>query len=161
MKRNLIVVSLMVMMVLGAMTAYAYGPGFGSRGRGGLCWESAEAGQGPALTSEQRTKLQGLRQKFVAETAKLREALMTKRLELKSLWTDPNASAAAIIDKEKEVRELQNQMRDQGLQFKLEARQHLTPEQISGFGAGFGMGPGFRRGPMKGCGMGPGRGPWN
>jgi Spy/CpxP family protein refolding chaperone len=100
-----------------------------------------------------------LRQKFVDETAKLRGTLLTKKLELQSLWTNPKAEAKAIVDKEKELRDLQNQMRDKGLQFKLEARQFLTPEQIAEFEPGCGMGPGFGGGRMKSRGMGPGQGP--
>jgi hypothetical protein len=69
------------------------------------------------------------------------------------------------MDKEKELRDLQNQMRDKSLQMKLEARNFLTPEQISEFGQG--MGRGFGRGHMMGGGpgfghghgMGPGYGP--
>lgn len=159
MKKSLIVLSLVVTLVLGAVSAYAYGPGDGPRCKGGPCRESFGGGKAAALTPEQDKKLQELRQKFVAETAKLRGELLTKRLELQSLWTNPKAEAKAIMEKEKAFRDLQNQMRDKRLQFKLEARQFLTPEQIAGFRPGCGMGPGAGWGPMKGRGMGPGHGP--
>lgn len=166
MKKSLIALSLVVIMVLGAISAYAYGPGYGPRGKGGQggpCWESSDSDKATALTPEQRTKFQELRQKFVDETAKIRGALLTKKLELQSLWTNPKAEAKAIVDKERELRDLQNQMKDKGLQFKLEARQFFTPEQIAGFGPGCGMGSGFGpgagRGQMRGRGMGPGQGP--
>ncbi|OGP73542.1 MAG: hypothetical protein A2V86_04700 [Deltaproteobacteria bacterium RBG_16_49_23] len=161
MKKSMIILGLVSIMVLGALYAYAFGPGYGPRGKGGqggLCWESSETGKASALTPEQKTKFQELRQEFVDETAKLRETLLTKKLELQSLWTNPKAEAKAIVDKEKELRDLQNQMRDKGLQFKLEARQFLTPEQIAEFGPGCGMGPGFGRGQMRGRGMGRGMG---
>jgi Spy/CpxP family protein refolding chaperone len=88
---------------------------------------------------------------------------VTKRLELQSLWTNPKAESKAILDKEKEVRNLQNQMKDKSLQMKLEARNFLTPEQIAEFGSRGGMGPGFGRGHMMGHGrgMGPGHGMCN
>ena len=158
MKRSLIVVSLVMVMVLGAISAYAQGPGFGPHSKVGPRWEKAEPGKALALTPEQKSIFQELRRKFINETAKLRGDLLTKRLELQSLWTNPKAEAKAIIDKEKELRELQNQMRDKGLQFRLEARQFLTPEQIATFGHGPGIGPGFKRESMKGRGMGPGYG---
>jgi len=79
-------------------------------------------------------------------------------VELQSLWTDPKADNKAILDKEKELRELQNQLRDKGIQMKLEARKFLTPEQIANFGPGCGMGPGYGRGRMMGGGYGMGRG---
>jgi len=162
MKKSLIALSLVVIMVLGAISVYAYGPGYGPRGkgdRGGPCWESSETGKGLVLTPEQRTKFQELRQKFVDETAKLRETLLSKRLELQTLWTNPKAETKAIIEKENELRDLQDQMKDKALQFKLEARQFLTPEQIAGLGPGCGMGLGFGGGCWKGRGMGPGKGP--
>lgn len=155
----MIALGLVSMMVLGAAYAYAYGPGHGSRGKGGACWESFETGKASSLTPEQRTKLQELRQKFNDETTKLRGTLLTKRLELQSLWANPKADAKTIVEKDKELRDLENQMREKGLQFKLEARQLLTPEQIAGLGPGAGMGPGFGRGQMRGRGMGPGHGP--
>jgi len=162
MKRSLVVVSLVVVMVLGAMSAYAYGPGFGPRWKGGPCREGFEPGDGPALTPEQKTKLQELRQKFINETAKLRGEILTKGLELQALWTNPKAEAKTILDKEKELRDLQNQMKDKVLQSKLEARQFLTPEQMASFAPryrmGYGMNPGFGRESAKGLGMGPGYG---
>lgn len=156
-----IALSLVVTIVLGAAYVYAFGPGYGPRGsgKGGPCWEAGGPGKGSTLTPEQKTKFQELRQKLVDETAKLRGSLLTKRLELQSLWTNPKADSKAIVEKEKELRDLQNQMKDKGIQFKLEARQFLTPEQIAGFGPGCGKGPGFGRGPMRGRGMGPDFGP--
>ncbi len=163
MKKMVIALGLVVMIVLGAAYVYAYGGGRGPQQRGGHCWESGEPGKGSTLTPEQRSKFQESRQKFVEETAKLRGSLLTKRLELHSLWTNPKTDSKAIVDKEKELRDLQNQMRDKAVQFKLETRQFLTPEQIAGFGPGCGMGPGSGRGPMRGRGMGnrmgPGQGP--
>lgn len=161
MKKVVIALSLVVTIVLGAAYVYAFGSGRGPQQRGGHCWEAEEHGKASTLTPEQKTKFQELRQKFVEETAKLRGSLLTKRLELQSLWTDPKSDSKTIVEKEKELRDLQNQMKDKGVQFKLEARQFLTPEQIAGFGPGRGMGPGFGRGPMGGCGMGPdcGQGP--
>lgn len=159
MKRALIVLAVVSIMVLGALYAFAYGPGDGPRAKGGPCWQSSETARVPNLTPEQKTKFQQLRQKFVAETAKLRGDLLTKRLELQSLWSNPKADAKAIVDKEKELRDLQNQMRDKGLQFRLEARQLLTPEQISEIRPGLGMRHGFGPDPMRGHKMGPGHGP--
>jgi hypothetical protein len=50
--------------------------------------------------------------------------------------------------KEREMRDLQNQMDEKTLQHKLETRKLLTPEQISQFGQSMGRGPFFGRGPM-------------
>ena len=82
--------------------------------------------------------------------------MVTKRLELRSLWTDPKADSKAILDKERELRDLQNQMRDKAVQMRLEARKFLTPEQIANWRPGWGMGPGFGRGHRMAAGMGRG-----
>ena len=153
MKRTIVVLGLVALMVLGVAYAYAQGPGFGPGHRPGWGQEKWSS-----LTPEQQTKFQELRQKFNDETAQLRGTMLTKRLELQSLWTNSEADPKAISDKEKEFRSLQDQMRDKAVQFKLEVRKILTPDQLSQFGPGWGMGRGFGGGHMLGGGYGMGRG---
>ncbi|HMK74736.1 MAG TPA: periplasmic heavy metal sensor [Thermodesulfobacteriota bacterium] len=98
------------------------------------------------LTPEQKAKFQELHRKFIGENAQLMGALMAKRLELKSLWTDPKVDPQAILAKERELRDLQNRIRDKIIQYRLEARSSLTPEQIERLGRMKGMGLGFGRG---------------
>jgi Spy/CpxP family protein refolding chaperone len=102
------------------------------------------------LTPEQKANFKELRRNFVAENAQLIGGLVTKRLELRSLWTDPKADPQAILAKEKEVRDLQNQMRDKVVQREVEARKFLTADQIANWKPGWLM-P-HRRG-MKHAGM--------
>jgi Spy/CpxP family protein refolding chaperone len=156
MKKMIVTLGLVAVVVLGVTYAYAQGPGFGPGHRG--MHESWGPVKDYPLTPEQKTKFQELRRKFSGENAKLTGAIVTKRLELRSLWTDPKADSKAILDKEKELRDLQNQLRDKAVQMRLEARKFLTPEQIAGFGPGGGMGPGFGRGHKMGYGPGMGRG---
>jgi len=162
MKKTFVVLGLVAVMVLGVAYAFAQGPGAGPRPGRGPGWGQEKWS---SLTPEQQTKLQELRQKFNDETAQLRGTMLTKRLELQSLWRNPKADSKAILEKEKEFRSLQNQMKDKAVQLKLEARTILTPEQLSQFGPGLGMGRGFGGGHMMGGrhgmgrgGMGPGRG---
>ena len=156
MRKLVVALGLLAVVILGVSYVYAQGSGYGRMGWGYEKWSS--------LAPEQRTKLQELRQKFNDETAQLRGTMVTERLELQSLWSDPKADAKAIQEKEKEVRVLQDQMRDKGIQLRLEARKILTPEQLAQLGPGSGMGPGFggRRmmgyGPGAGCGYGRGSG---
>jgi Spy/CpxP family protein refolding chaperone len=156
MKKTMIALGLVALILFGVTYAYAQGRGLGPGPKGGPCWESSNPGRWSTLTPEQRTKFQELRQRFNEETAQLRGAILTKRVELQSLWTNPKADPKAIMDKEKELRDLQNQMRDKVVQSKLEARKILSPEQIAEFGPGCGMGPGFGRGSMMGYGHGKG-----
>ena len=150
MKKGVIVLGLATVMFLGITYAYAFGPGFGPRHGGAF-----SGPQVSNLTPEQKTKFQELRRKFNEGTTQLRGTMFSRRLELQSLWTDPKADAKAITDKEKELRDLQNQMRDKRVQLRLEARNILTPEQLSEFGPGMGRG---MRGPGMGHGMGHGMG---
>ena len=147
MKRGMIALGFVAVMLLGITYAYAFGPGFGPK-QGGIF----SCPQISNLTLEQKSKFQELRGKVNDETVQLRGAIFSKRLELQSLWSNPKADAKAITDKEKDLRDLQNQMRDKMVQFRLEARNILTPEQLAEFGPGSGRG-------MRGPGRGPGKGP--
>jgi Spy/CpxP family protein refolding chaperone len=149
MKKTVVVLGLVAVLVLGVAYAYAQGPGFGPGHRPGWGQEKWSS-----LTPEQQTKFQELRRKFREDNAKLFGAIVTKKLELQSLWTDPKADSKAILDKEKELRDLQNQIKDKAVQMRLEARKFLTPEQIQNWKPGWEKG----RGHMKGGGYGMGRG---
>jgi Spy/CpxP family protein refolding chaperone len=170
MRKTIVALGLVAIMLLGVTYAYAQGtatgPGYGPGHRG--MHEHGGPGKELSLTSEQKAKFQELHRKFSSENAKLIGAIVTKKLELRSLWTDPKADSKAILDKEKELRDLQNQMRDKVVQMKLEARKFLTPEQIENWKPGWGMGRGFMMGGhshmmggeygMGAGGMGSGRG---
>ena len=161
MRKTIVALGLVAIMLLGVTYAYAQGSGMGP-GHGGM-HEHWGPGKESSLTPEQKAKIQELRQKFSGENAKLIGAIVTKKIELRSLWTDPKADSKAILDKEKELRDLKNQMRDKVVQMKLEVRKFLTPEQIQNWRPGWGMGGGHKKaghGPMMGggYGMGPGQG---
>ena len=185
MYKTIVALGLAAVMVLGVTYAFAQGPGYGPSYGPGHREMRYQGHWGPgkdySLTPEQRTKFQELRRKFREENAQLIGAIMGKRLELESLWTDPKADSNILLQKEKELRGLQDQMREKVVQMKLEVRKFLTPEQIAnwksgwrmgrgramggrghmmgygyGMGRGYGMGPGHGMGP--GYGMGPGHG---
>ena len=168
MKKTVVSFGLVAVLVLGVTCAFAQGPGFGpgpGRGPGaGPHWGEGpgrgawDQGKALNLAPEQKTKMNELRSKFREENAQLIGAMVTKRIELQSLWSNPKAEAKAIQDKEKELRELQGQMKDKTVQMRLEARKFLTPEQIAQMGAGKGFGPGAGRGFGRGRGCGPGLG---
>jgi len=160
MRTKIVLLGLVAVMLLSATyvnaQGYGMGPGMGPGHRG--MHESWGPAKDYPLTPDQKAKFQELRRKFRDENAKLIGAMVTKRLELRALWTDPKADPKAILEKEKELRDLQNQLRDKGVQMRLEARKFLTPEQIENWGPGWGMGRGFGRGYMMGGGYGMGRG---
>jgi len=138
-----------------------YGPHSGgghSRGHG--LWKALN------LTPEQIQKIQALRESAFKETLPLRNDLMSKKLEMRSLWLQKNPDEEKILAKQKESSALRAQLGERAIKNRLEMRQILTPEQQAklanlragawhkyGRGCGFGHGPGHH-GEM-GMGMGP------
>jgi Spy/CpxP family protein refolding chaperone len=159
MRKKIVLLGLVAVMLLSVTYVYAQGygmgPGMGPGHRG--MYESWGPANDYPLTSDQKAKFEELRRKFRDENARLIGAMVTKRLELRSLWTDPKADPKAILDKERELRDLQNQLRDKGVQMRLEARKFLTPEQVENWRPGWGMGRGFGGRHMIGGGYGMGR----
>ena len=126
-------------MMMGGGYHYGYGPGMGF-------WST--------LTDEQRQKIEELRSKFLSETAEIRGKLQAKSIELRNLWTDPEASEEEILAKSAEVKDLRDQLYEISLKCRLEIRKLLTPEQLKRIGFGFGGRRGF--GPWGGLKAGRG-----
>ncbi len=147
-----------VVLLLTASMAIA-GPGAGWGG-GGMGWGPGMGpgyGRGvenlPGLTPEQAQKLQETRRKHLAEVAPLQNQRLAKRSELRALWADPNPDREKILAKQRELADLDLQLREKMTQHRFEIRSLLTPEQrellpMMGYGMGGGMD----------SGMGPGRG---
>ena len=141
-----------VWMVGGALLAMsglaiAAGPGFG-RGNNFNCPGGFDQLN---LTADQNTKLNVLREKTWKDTVSLRNQMQTKRLELQTLWTNPNPDKDKILAKQKELNDLRNTLQAKMTDSRLEARKVLTPEQaaqVAGRGPGMGMGMGFGGGGM-------------
>jgi len=104
--------------------------GMHHEGMVGMHHEGMAPDKGLSLTPEQEAKFKEIRRMFIRENAQIIGALVAKRLELRSLWTDPKSDPNAILDKERELGALQIQMRDKVAQAMVEARKILTPEQI-------------------------------
>ena len=133
-----------------AATAFAYGPGYGRwHGRDGCCGQ----GSGPAmgdvgfglglgghgvrriahflnLTDDQTSKMIEVRNKYVGQMKASADELFQKRQDLRNLYTDPKADEGTIMAKQKELASLQQKVRDNMMQFALEERRILTPEQL-------------------------------
>jgi Spy/CpxP family protein refolding chaperone len=119
-------------------SVYAMGPGEGGPGEG----HSAHGPNLLNLTPEQKTKLQTLRENFRKETVFLRNDINVKRLELKTLWTVPTPDKDKILAKQKELNDLKTQLQMKAIDFRLEARSYLSPDQAAQVGMwGPGMGP--------------------
>ena len=156
MKKGMVALGLVMVMFFAVSYVYAQeqtAPPMHGGMHGGMHGEKSWGpGKKLNLTPEQKAKFQELRRRFIAENAQLIGGVVAKRLELRSLWSDPKAESQAILAKERELTDLQNRLREKKVQYKLEARKSLTPEQIEKLG----MMRGMRRGGMMGhsCGMG-------
>ena len=84
-----------------------------------------------SLTPEQKAKFRELRQNFRRDNAQLIGSLIAKKIELKALWRDPQADPNAIMAKARELRGIQDQLKDRRVGMRLEFRKILTPEQIA------------------------------
>jgi Spy/CpxP family protein refolding chaperone len=146
MKKAGIALGLAVAMFLSFSYVYAQDVGVGPEPQAAPGPAYEHHGKRLGLDEQQRASLHELRRKFKAETAQLMGELVTQRLELQSLWGDPKADSKTILAQERKLRDLQDQMRDKVVQYRLEARKLLTPEQIERLGFRGGMGPGFGRG---------------
>jgi len=166
MKKTAIGISVVAALLVTASLALAWGPGYG-RGMGSGfgptgCWFAP----GINLTAEQSSKLSGLQQQFLNETLPIRNELAAKSLEVRSLMAQPGMDASKITEKQREIFALQQKLQEKSLTYQSDARNILSPQQLSalppgcglGFAAGTGYGAGFGGGYGRGRGMGRGAG---
>lgn len=147
MKRIVTIGGIVLLVAALAMPVFARGPGWGMGQWGGGPQYGAASNEN--LTDEQRTKLDALYKKFHDETAQARNQMLTKKGELRTLLSLPNADAAKAKALQKEISDLQAKMAQERINLALEERK-INPEARFG-GGGFG-------GRMKGHGMGVGHG---
>lgn len=98
------------------------------------------------LSKEQMEKMWQLKEKFHADTQALRHEMFQKRFEMRSLFANPATDEATLIAKQKDLFAAKQKMQEKMLQFRIEERKILTPEQIKkladtpcGYGFGWGM----------------------
>ena len=163
MKKTAIGISVVTALLVTASLALAWGPGYG-RGAGFAAPSAYGCLYAPNfnLTAEQSGKLTGLQQQFMNETLPIRNELAAKPLELRNLMAQPSPSAATISAKQQEIFALQQKLQEKSLTYQSDARNILSPLQLSalppGCGLGFAAGTGYGRGMGYGGGYGRGRG---
>lgn len=111
------------------------------------------------LTNEQTGKIQALHEAAKKEITPIKAQLVTKRAEMKLLWTQTILDADKIKATQKEIQALMTQVRKTQTDMRIAFRNLLTPEQTSKLLAmGFGKGGRHKKG--GGYGKGQGRGNW-
>ena len=144
MKKIMLVLGLAMVLIFGASYVYADNPGEKGTGEMGYSHKGRGSGKKFSFTPEQKAKFQELRRNFRRDNAQLIGSLVAKKIELQALWTDPKADSKAIMDKAKELRDVQDQLMDKSVGMMLEARNTLTPEQIAHLKPGWVWGRGHR-----------------
>ena len=106
------------------------------------------------LTPEQAARLQDLREGFLRDTLTWRNELLVKRFDLRDLLRNPQSDSQAILNKQREISDLEAKIQERGILLQIELRKVLTPEQIKllpPHGGGMYGTPGM---PGRGRGMG-------
>jgi len=106
------------------------------------------------LTPEQSSKLQELREAYLRDTLPWRNELLIKRFDLRDLLRNPRSDTRTILEKQKEISDLESKIQERGILLQIELRKILTPEQIKLLPphAGGPLGPPMM--PGRGWGMG-------
>ena len=140
-----------------------WGAGGWGRGMGpGIGWSYGI----PNLTEDQSAQLTDLQKNFIEQTSPLRSEIALKRIEFDQLLAQPKPKLEVVMDKQKQLFDLQSSLQQKCLYNQFEMRKILTEEQISQFSYGVGpnanFSPGWMRGygPPQGQGFGPGRRGW-
>jgi Spy/CpxP family protein refolding chaperone len=158
MKRLGIVIGIILLIAAIAYPVFGHGPGWAkkhpmldNRGGGpGYCWQYDRRDSN--LTSEQRTRLDQLSQKFSEKTAPLRDKIWAKSDELNTVLNSPEPDTEKAKALQREISELRSQLAEHRLAFEIEERK-INPDFRSGgrYGKGYGR-------HMKGYGSGKGYG---
>ncbi|MFN3535410.1 MAG: Spy/CpxP family protein refolding chaperone [Desulfatiglandales bacterium] len=104
------------------------GPGMGGMGGKGF----GGGGPGicnplnPALNEQQRQRLYELREAYLKDITPIQNELMTKKLELRNLWSAPNPDQAKIMEKQREVNRLQERIQERATKYRLDCQGVLT-----------------------------------
>jgi zinc resistance-associated protein len=151
----------------------AYGSGYGSGWCPGPGYGWGARGFAPGysqdLSDEERAQLDEERENFWKETGQLRDQLYQKQLELQSELANQNPDAGKASALQKEISDLQAQMDQKWIDYRVKMGKAAPNYGYMGRGygpRGFVMGPGYgAQGPMMGPGygaqgpmMGPGYG---
>ncbi len=168
MKKTVIIISSILMVAFAAASTFAWGPngGMGPKMMGsGFNQDCQGYGGGQNrqnalkdLSKDQRDELQTLRQQFIDETYKFRSAKLQKQQEIRMLMQTSDPDKDELSKLSEEIADLQKQIRDKQIDFKLSAKK-IAPE-LGSRGAGFGKGCGRWSGNGGQKGFHRGQGQW-
>ncbi len=155
--KRVFIIGLVTLIVAGAMSSITLSQGFGPRSRGFGHGMAGWTTIGNDLTQEQLEKLQSIRADFDREMLEIRNNIRSKSQELQKLWVASELDEGAILAKAKEISNLQRQLQERMIRYRLDTAKILTKEQRTCFspaycyelsrcwyGGRFGIGKGCR-----------------
>jgi Spy/CpxP family protein refolding chaperone len=83
------------------------------------------------LTVEQIEIITSIQHRYLGEIRRLRGRLLNQRLNFRRLLSDPTSEAADIRARHREVLAVESQIQQKILDYQLEVREILTPEQFT------------------------------
>ena len=104
------------------------GPGMGIRH-----WREENRGYRASelnLSSDQAKELDLIQQVYFRETQLLRAQLLSKRLELREILTNPTTRIESIRSKYSEINEIQSRFEEKAIEYLIKVRNLLTSEQL-------------------------------
>lgn len=129
------------LVILFSTTLFAQGPVMGS-GRGhGFGKRGCSSFEAMGLSESQKESLLKIDQRFKEHLLAKRNEVMIKRFQIQDLLNDPDATASAIRRKSLELGNLQNEIREKMIEYQIEIRGILTPDQIQRWCTLGGVGP--------------------
>ncbi|MCJ7705278.1 MAG: periplasmic heavy metal sensor [Desulfobacterales bacterium] len=125
MKLKITVFSLILIFLL-PISSFSQSMGMRPWRKDARCWRASELN----LSSEQARGLNLLLQTHLEETQLLRAQLVTKRIELRELLTNPAIKTESIRTKYLERVETQSKMEEKAIEYLVKVRSLLTHEQL-------------------------------
>lgn len=138
--------SIAIFLLFWGPEAYAQHMGSGMMGSGAMTSGHHQ------MSSEQQKEWQQMRNEFLKETLPLRQKLVTKQMEIQTLWQAENPDSKKIKDLSDEVSDLQAQLLKKRNDFLIQSRNKFGDQGWSCPGAQNG-GMGMMGGMMMGPGM--------
>lgn len=146
-------VLVVIILIFCSSVASAQHMGRGMMGQGYGMGPGMTYGGWNRMTPEQQKEWEQMRIEFWKDTLQLRQKLITKQMELYTLWEEDNPDPDKVKDLSYEISDLQSQLLKKRNEFLIQCRRKFGDQGWSCPGGGYGMGPGMMQG---GYGMGRG-----
>lgn len=124
-------IAILIFLSLGFPTLVCAQPRYQWRGKSSHIFSGGVPFEQLNLSDEQKALASKFKQTFEDRLSALQAKLMSKRIELESLFRDPQVAESVVRAKSREVLDLENQFQALAVDYQIQIRGILTPEQLS------------------------------